>query len=152
MNFIRRIGRDEMYIKYVHQLVNVSQQHLFYCVGRASNHSSPRCTFSRRTTWRLPSLSSFTRIYTSGISTPSLRQWKTLACRSSRISIARRRSVFSFWTILVRQCAGYGQRRALTRDVQARARLGRVHMRSARTWLRSMPKLPSTSMPFIVTF
>ena len=23
MNFIRRIGRDEMYIKYVHQLVNV---------------------------------------------------------------------------------------------------------------------------------
>lgn len=24
MNFIRRIGRDEMYIKYVHQLVNVS--------------------------------------------------------------------------------------------------------------------------------
>ena len=24
MNFIRRIGRDEIYIKYVHQLVNVS--------------------------------------------------------------------------------------------------------------------------------
>ena len=23
MNFIRRIGRDEIYIKYVHQLVNV---------------------------------------------------------------------------------------------------------------------------------
>lgn len=26
MNFIRRIGRDEIYIKYVHQLVNVSYQ------------------------------------------------------------------------------------------------------------------------------
>lgn len=25
MNFIRRSGRDEIYIKYVHQLVNVSQ-------------------------------------------------------------------------------------------------------------------------------
>lgn len=25
MNFIRRIGRDEIYIKYVHQLVNVSE-------------------------------------------------------------------------------------------------------------------------------
>ncbi len=24
MNFIRRIGRDEIYVKYVHQLVNVS--------------------------------------------------------------------------------------------------------------------------------
>jgi hypothetical protein len=24
MNFIRRIGRDEIYIKYVHQLVDVS--------------------------------------------------------------------------------------------------------------------------------
>lgn len=24
MNFIREIGREEMYIKYVHQLVNVS--------------------------------------------------------------------------------------------------------------------------------
>lgn len=23
MNFVRRIGRDEIYIKYVHQLVNV---------------------------------------------------------------------------------------------------------------------------------
>ena len=28
MNFIRRIGRDEIYIKYVHQLVNVSVIHL----------------------------------------------------------------------------------------------------------------------------
>jgi hypothetical protein len=27
MNFIRRIGRDEIYIKYVHQLVNVSVIH-----------------------------------------------------------------------------------------------------------------------------
>lgn len=25
MNFIRRIGRDEIYIKYVHQLVNVGK-------------------------------------------------------------------------------------------------------------------------------
>lgn len=28
MNFIRRIGRDEMYIKYVHQLVNVRKPFL----------------------------------------------------------------------------------------------------------------------------
>jgi hypothetical protein len=27
MNFIRRIGRDEIYIKYVHQLVNVCTFH-----------------------------------------------------------------------------------------------------------------------------
>jgi len=27
MNFIRRIGRDEIYIKYVHQLVNVTVIH-----------------------------------------------------------------------------------------------------------------------------
>lgn len=27
MNFIRRIGRDEIYIKYVHQLVNVRLLH-----------------------------------------------------------------------------------------------------------------------------
>ena len=29
MNFIRRIGRDEIYIKYVHQLVNVSFSRFF---------------------------------------------------------------------------------------------------------------------------
>lgn len=28
MNFIRRIGRDEIYIKYVHQLVNVRFLHV----------------------------------------------------------------------------------------------------------------------------
>jgi hypothetical protein len=28
MNFIRRIGRDEIYIKYVHQLVNVGSRHM----------------------------------------------------------------------------------------------------------------------------
>lgn len=32
MNFIRRIGRDEIYIKYVHQLVNVSVQSLILFV------------------------------------------------------------------------------------------------------------------------
>lgn len=30
MNFIRRIGRDEIYIKYVHQLVNVSDMTSFH--------------------------------------------------------------------------------------------------------------------------
>jgi len=34
MNFIRRIGRDEIYIKYVHQLVNVS----FVAAGSMSWH------------------------------------------------------------------------------------------------------------------
>jgi dedicator of cytokinesis protein 3 len=31
MNFIRRIGRDEIYIKYVHQLVNVSTLSFSHC-------------------------------------------------------------------------------------------------------------------------
>jgi hypothetical protein len=30
MNFIRRIGRDEIYIKYVHQLVNVTYTVFLY--------------------------------------------------------------------------------------------------------------------------
>lgn len=29
MNFIREIGREEMYIKYVHQLVNVRRSAIF---------------------------------------------------------------------------------------------------------------------------
>jgi dedicator of cytokinesis protein 3 len=33
MNFIRRIGRDEIYIKYVHQLVNVSGSNSKYCIS-----------------------------------------------------------------------------------------------------------------------
>ena len=32
MNFIRRIGRDEIYIKYVHQLVNVRMPMLLYSI------------------------------------------------------------------------------------------------------------------------
>lgn len=32
MNFIRRIGRDEIYIKYVHQLVNVTYIPFLRCV------------------------------------------------------------------------------------------------------------------------
>jgi hypothetical protein len=45
MNFIRRIGRDEIYIKYVHQLVNVCmEQALFFanwshCISDASPNS-----------------------------------------------------------------------------------------------------------------
>lgn len=42
MNFIRRIGRDEIYIKYVHQLVNVSTHGLF--IHRLVSLYS-RCTF-----------------------------------------------------------------------------------------------------------
>lgn len=38
MNFIRRIGRDEIYIKYVHQLVNVSVTDIPYS-------SKPLCSF-----------------------------------------------------------------------------------------------------------
>lgn len=52
MNFIRRIGRDEIYIKYVHQLVNVRFDfsiHLFW--HRLRNGS--RCICKARTSWRL---------------------------------------------------------------------------------------------------
>jgi len=47
MNFIRRIGRDEIYIKYVHQLVNVR---LYTQTESQSgtNHAFCRCIFSRR--------------------------------------------------------------------------------------------------------
>lgn len=34
MNFIRRIGRDEIYIKYVHQLVNVGDLDIWSCASR----------------------------------------------------------------------------------------------------------------------
>jgi hypothetical protein len=34
MNFIRRIGRDEIYIKYVHQLVNVGGMCFRLCILR----------------------------------------------------------------------------------------------------------------------
>lgn len=54
MNFIRRIGRDEIYIKYVHQLVNVGGvvtsdvmsllQFLMVCPYR--------CIFNPRIMWR----------------------------------------------------------------------------------------------------
>ena len=46
MNFIRRIGRDEIYIKYVHQLVNVSGCTLI----RTSSLSEPRCICKAKTT------------------------------------------------------------------------------------------------------
>jgi hypothetical protein len=51
MNFIRRIGRDEIYIKYVHQLVNVS---LVHQTPAPSNIALCRCTCKLRTMWRQP--------------------------------------------------------------------------------------------------
>jgi hypothetical protein len=51
MNFIRRIGRDEIYIKYVHQLVNVG-------VVKSNDIASVlmvcpyRCIFSPKIMWR----------------------------------------------------------------------------------------------------
>lgn len=52
MNFIRRIGRDEIYIKYVHQLVNVSVLHppLFLTLYL----NLYRCTCNLKTTLRRP--------------------------------------------------------------------------------------------------
>jgi hypothetical protein len=48
MNFIRRIGRNEMYIKYVHQLVNVSVP-MLYAIRIPMSF---RCNCRRRTTLR----------------------------------------------------------------------------------------------------
>lgn len=51
MSFIREIGREEMYIKYVHQLVNVGIE-----TTSLSCHLNPirRLTCNLKTTWRLP--------------------------------------------------------------------------------------------------
>lgn len=49
MNFIRRIGRDEIYIKYVHQLVNVSLRELT-SLRLVGSHMWYRCIYSPRTT------------------------------------------------------------------------------------------------------
>lgn len=51
MNFIRRIGRNEIYIKYVHQLVNVCYEHSPALVAATDFifFLLCRCIFSRRT-------------------------------------------------------------------------------------------------------
>jgi dedicator of cytokinesis protein 3 len=48
MNFIRRIGRDEIYIKYVHQLVNVWNPRSFFVFITKFR----RCTFNLKIMWR----------------------------------------------------------------------------------------------------
>jgi dedicator of cytokinesis protein 3 len=48
MNFIRKIGRDEIYIKYVHQLVNVGIQS--YSPWQTPLNCFYRCTYNHRTT------------------------------------------------------------------------------------------------------
>lgn len=53
MNFIRRIGRDEIYIKYVHQLVNVRG---IFCNSVLYTDTVSRCTSNHKTTLRQPSL------------------------------------------------------------------------------------------------
>ncbi len=55
MNFIRRIGRDEIYIKYVHQLVNVGVI-LPLPVDYILAQSADRCICNLRTTSRQPLL------------------------------------------------------------------------------------------------
>ena len=51
MNFIRRIGRDEIYIKYVHQLVNVGV--VKSNVTTSGFDVRPcRCIFNLKTMWR----------------------------------------------------------------------------------------------------
>lgn len=76
MNFIRRIGRDEIYIKYVHQLVNVCGQ-ICRHPSREANPPTSRCTFSRKTMWKQLSPSSYTRISTSGIFIPIYPRWRS---------------------------------------------------------------------------
>jgi len=51
MSFIREIGRDEMYIKYVHQLVNVGIETTSLLCRLNAIH---RLTYNLKTTWRLP--------------------------------------------------------------------------------------------------
>ena len=52
MNFIRRIGRDEIYIKYVHQLVNVSV--IPPAIFDSLSVSVDRCICNLKTTSRRP--------------------------------------------------------------------------------------------------
>ena len=100
MNFIRRIGRDEIYIKYVHQLVNVS------ALPFVSRHPliSLRCISKAKTTSKLRSLSSSMQICTTGTSIHSCRQWQISTCPNNLTLSARRLFAYSFWTISVRQC------------------------------------------------
>lgn len=53
MNFIRRIGRDEIYIKYVHQLVNVSVG-LHWLAQMTIHITALRCISSLKITSKLP--------------------------------------------------------------------------------------------------
>lgn len=66
MNFTREIGRDEMYIKYVHQLANVSA--LVSSSIQTLNGLCFRCISRVITTLRLLSPSSCTPIFMNGIS------------------------------------------------------------------------------------
>jgi hypothetical protein len=53
MNFIRRIGRDEIYIKYVHQLVNVGGVVTSVSLLQFLMVHPYRCIFNLRIMWRL---------------------------------------------------------------------------------------------------
>ena len=99
MNFIRRIGRDEIYIKYVHQLVNVSRS-LPLCRNMQLTHTF-RCICKVRTTWRLLWRWNCIRISMNGICTPSSNPWRNLGYPNSPNSIEKKPCAYWFWTILV---------------------------------------------------
>jgi hypothetical protein len=89
MNFIRDIGREEMYIKYVHQLVNVGGGRDFRFVSPDTYHPfRPICNL--KIMWKLHLLSSCTLTSTNGIYTPSFLLWKILDYHSNPSSTAKR--------------------------------------------------------------
>lgn len=98
MNFIRRIGRDEIYIKYVHQLVNVS---LSRKMLQSLLSPALRCICKVKTTSKQPSPSNFMPICTTGTSTRLCHPWPTSSYHNSLILCEKRLSVCLFWTISV---------------------------------------------------
>jgi hypothetical protein len=95
MNFIRRIGRDEIYIKYVHQLVNVSV--FAVIIEPAIKLRSHRCIFKAKITWKPRSLSNCMQTYMTGTSIRLCHQWRIWIYRSNHTLSERRHSVCSFW-------------------------------------------------------
>lgn len=124
MNFIRRIGRDEMYIKYVHQLVNVR---LTFRIGTHCLNQPPRCTSNPKTMSKRHSRSNSMLRCTIGTSIHLLTRWKISDYPSSLSSTERRRCTFLY---------------SITWEGE---KLGKALSRSARNSHTSMQRSRSTS-------
>lgn len=98
MNFIRRIGRDEIYIKYVHQLVNVSGPNVDTSQSLTLEY---RCICKAKTMLKPRSLSSFMLICMTGTSIPLYRPWQSWIYRNNHTSLGKKPSAYSYWTTWV---------------------------------------------------